>query len=155
MPPFRIIIILCVIVAVIFGITLALSVRTGRDQRSVPQVPWIEGLGNALLRNQRVQLREINSRCLTNSPVASFVVEPGQKCEAEIKQSGKPVRKLRLTADNGSACMIDFVPAAGDRALPVRSTSGNLELIVLKSGGRLTISCSSPGNAQNCVVRIE
>jgi hypothetical protein len=155
MPPSRIIIILCAIVAVLFGITLALSVRSGRDQRPVPQVPWVEALGNAFLRSQQVQLREISSPCLTNSPVASFVVERGQKCQAEIKGSGKSVRTLKLTADKGSECTIDFVPTAGDKALPVHSTSGNVELTVMKSGGTLTIFCSNPGDAQNCVVRIE
>lgn len=155
MPPSRIIIILCAIVAVLFGITLALSVRSGRDQRPVPQVPWIEALGNAFLRSQQVQLREISSPCLTNSPVASFVVEPGQPCQAEIKASGRPVRRLKLVADKGNACTIDFVPAAGDQGLPVRSTSGNVELTVMKNGGRLTISCNNPGATQECVVRIE
>lgn len=155
MPPSRIIIVLCAVVIVLFGISLALSARTGRDQRPVPRVSWIEALGNVFLRNQRVQLREISSPCLTNSPVASFVVEPGQKCQAEIKESGKPVRKLRLTTDKGSACTIDFVPAAGDRALPVRSTGGNVELTVMRNGGTLTISCNNPGDAQKCVVSIE
>ncbi len=155
MPRSRIIIILCTVVVVLFGITLALSARTGRDQRPVPRVSWIEGLGNLFLRNQRVPTQEISSPCLTNSPVASFVVEPGQKCQAEIKESSKPVRKLRLIAEKGSDCTIDFVPAAGDNALPVRSTSGNVELTVMKNGGTLTISCRDPGDAQNCVVRIE
>ena len=155
MPPSRIIIILCAVVVVLFGITLALSVRTGRDQRSLPQVPWIEALGNVFLRNQRVQPQEISSPCLTNSPVASFVVAPGQPCQAEIKASGRPVRRLKLVADKGSACTIDFVPAAGDQGLPVRSTSGNAELTVMKNGGTLTISCNNPGDTPKCVVRIE
>ena len=46
MPPSRIIIILAVVVLVLFGITLAVSTRTGRDQRAVPQAAWVEALKN-------------------------------------------------------------------------------------------------------------
>ena len=142
MPSSRIIIILSAVVLVLFGISLALSSRTGSDYRAIPQASWVEGLKNIFLKNQRLELQDISSPCLTDSPTASFVVEPGKKCEAKIAESRKAVRMLKLTVKGGSKCTIDFVPSAGDNALPVHSTSGNVELSIMKKGGTLTITCT-------------
>ena len=154
MPPSRIIIILCVVVFIAFGISLALSARTGRDQRAVPRALWIEALQNAFIKNQKVPIQDISSSCLKEDPMASLVLESGQKCEAVIKKSRKAVRKLRLRAEPDSHCTIDFVPAAGDNGLPVHSTTGSVELTILRNGGTLTISCDN-AEGKNCVVRLE
>ena len=155
MPSSRIIIILSAVVLVLFGISLALSSRTGSDQRAIPQARWIEGLKNVFLRNQTVKIQDISSPCLTDSPTASFVVEPGKKCEAKIAESSKAVRKLKLTAEEGSKCTIDFVPAPGDNALPVHSTSGSVELSIMKKGGTLTITCTEAEGEKPALIYIE
>ncbi len=154
MPSSRIIIILSAVVLVLFGISLALSSRTGSDQRAIPQARWIEGLKNVFLRNQTVKIQDISSPCLTNNPNA-FVLERGEKCEAKIAESSKAVRKLKLTAEEGSKCTIDFVPAAGDNALPVHTTSGSVELSIMKKGGTLTITCTEAEGEKPAVVYIE
>jgi hypothetical protein len=155
MPPSRIIIILAVVVLVLFGITLAVSTRTGRDQRAVPQAAWVEALKNLFLKNQKLEVQDISSRspCLTKSPPA-FVIEPGKPCEANIGESRKVVRKAKLTVKQGSKCTIDFVPA-DEEALPVHSTSGSVELSVMKKGGTLTITCSDAGGEKTALVNIE
>jgi hypothetical protein len=154
MPPSRIIIILATVVLVLFGISLALSSRTGRDSRTIPQASWIEGLKNIFLKDQKLSIQDISSACLTKAPDA-FVVEPGKQCEAKIAESNQVVRMLKLTVKEGSKCTIDFVPSAGDNALPVHSTSGNLELSILKKGGTLTITCTDAGNQKAALVYIQ
>jgi hypothetical protein len=153
MPASRIIIILAVIVLVLFGISLAVSTRTGRDQRAVPQAAWVEALKNVFLKNQKLEIRDIDSRCLTNAP-AAFVIEPGKQCEAKIGESRKAVRKAKLTVKQGSKCTIDFVPV-DEEALPVHSTSGSLELSVMRKGGTLTITCTDAGGEKTALVNIE
>jgi len=149
MPASRIIIILAVIVLVLFGISLALSSRTGRDQRAVPQAAWVEALKNVFLKNQKLEIKDIScvkpekTPCLTNAP-AAFVIEPGKQCEAKIGESRKAVRKAKLTVKQDSKCTIDFVPA-DEEALPVHSTSGSVELSVMKKGGTLTMTCADSG----------
>ena len=153
MPASRIIIILAVIVLVLFGISLALSSRTGRDQRAVSQAAWVDALKNVFLKNQKLEIKDISSPCLTNAP-AAFVIEPGKKCEANIGESRKPVRKAQLTVKQGSKCTIDFVPV-DEEALRVHSTSGSVELSVMKKGGRLTITCTDAGGEKTAMVNIE
>jgi hypothetical protein len=153
MPASRIIIILAVIVLVLFGISLALSSRTGRDQRAVPQAAWVDALKNVFLKNQKLEIKDISSTCLTKGP-AAFVITPGEKCEAKIGESRKAVRKAKLTIKQDSKCTIDFVPV-DEEALPVHSTSGNVELSVMKKGGTLTITCSDTGGEKTAMVNIE
>jgi hypothetical protein len=153
MPPSRIIIILAVVVLVLFGITLAVSSRTARDQRAVPQAAWVEALKNVFLKNQKLEIRDISSACLTNAR-AAFVIDPGKKCEANIRESRKAVRKVKLTVKQDSKCTIDFVPA-DEEALPVHSTSGSIELSVMKKGGTLTITCTDAGGEKTVLVNIE
>jgi len=154
MPASRIIIILAVVVLVLFGISLALSSRTGRDQRAVPQAAWVEVLKNVFLKNQKLEIHDITSACLTKSPPA-FVIEPGKKfCQAEIGKSRKAMRKAKLTVKQDSKCTIDFVPA-DEEALPVHSTSGSIELSVMKKGGTLTITCADSGRDETVLVNIE
>jgi hypothetical protein len=98
-------------------------------------------------------MQDISSPCLTNAP-AAFVIEPGKKCEAKIAESSKAVRKLKLTAEEGSKCTIDFVPA-GEEALPVHSISGSVELSVMQKGGTLTITCTDAGGEKTALVNIE
>ncbi len=153
MPPSRIIIILAVVVLVLFGISLAVSTRTGRDQRSVPRAAWVQALKNVFLKNQKLEIQDISSACLTNAPVA-FVIEPGKKCEANIGESRKAVRKAKLTVKQDSKCTIDFVPA-DEEALRLHSTSGSVELSVMKKGGTLTITCTEAGGEKTALVNIE
>ena len=153
MPPSRIIIILAVIVLVLFGISLALSSRTGRDQSAVPQAAWVEALKNVFLKNQKLEIQDISSECLTKAP-AAFVIKPGEKCQANIGESKKVVRKAKLTVKQDSKCAIDFVPN-DEQALPVHSTSGSVELSVMKKGGRLTITCTDAGGEKTALVNIE
>lgn len=153
MPPSRIIIILAVVVLVLFGISLALSSRTGRDQRAVPQGAWVERLKNVFLKNQKLEIQEISSRCLTDAR-AAFAIEPGMTCKANIRESRKVVRKAKLTVQQGSKCTIDFVPT-DEEALPVHSTSGSIELSVMKKGGTLTITCTDAGGEKTALVNIE
>jgi hypothetical protein len=153
MPPSRIIIILAVVVLVLFGITLAVSTRTGRDQRAVPQGAWVEALKKVFLKNQKLEIRDISSPCLTNAP-AAFVIKPGEKCQANIGESRKVVRKAKLTVKQDSKCTIDFVPV-DEEALPVHSTSGSMELSVMKKGGKLTITCTDAGGEKTALVNIE
>jgi hypothetical protein len=153
MPPSRIIIILAVVVLVLFGISLALSSRTGRDQRAVPQAAWVEALKNVFLKNQKLEIKDISSTCLSKAP-AAFVIEPGKPCEASISESRKVVRKAKLTVKQGSKCTMDFVPA-DEEALPVHSTSGSMELSVMKKGGTLTVTCTDAGGEKTAVVNIE
>jgi hypothetical protein len=154
MPASRIIIVLSAVVLVLFGISLALSSRTAGDYRAIPQAPWIEGLKNIFLKDQRLKTQDISSPCLGNVPNA-FVVEPGKKCEAMIAESNQVVRMLKLTVKEGSKCMIDFVPSPGDNALPVHSTSGNVELSIMQKGGTLTITCTDAGTAKTALVYIK
>jgi hypothetical protein len=153
MPASRIIIILAVIVLVLFGISLALSSRTGRDQRAVPQAAWVDALKNVFLKNQKLEIRDISSTCLTKAP-AAFVIKPGEKCEAKIGESRKAVRKAKLTVKQDSKCTIDFVPT-DEEALPVHSTSGSVELSVMKKGGKLTITCTDAEAEKTALVNIE
>ena len=153
MPASRIIIILAVVVLILFGISLAVSTRTGRDQRAVPQGAWVEALKNVFLKNQKLEIQDISSPCLTNDP-AAFVIEPGKKCEANIGESRKVVRKVKLTVKQDSKCTIDFVPT-DEEALPVHSTSGSVELSVMKKGGTLTITCTDAGGEKTALVNIE
>ena len=154
MPASRIIIILAVVVLILFGISLAVSTRTGRDQRAVPQAAWVEALKKVFLKNQKLEIKDISSACLTNAP-AAFGIEPGKKCEAKIAESSKAVRKLKLTAEEGSKCTIDFVPAAGDNALPVHTPSGSVELSIMKKGGTLTITCTEAEGEKPALIYIE
>jgi len=154
MASHRIIIILSAVVLVLFGISLALSSRTGRDYRTIPQASWIEGLKNTFLKDQRLKIQDISSPCLASSPDA-FVLEPGEECEAKIAESSKVVRRLKLTSKEGTKCTIDFVPAAGDDALPVHSTSGSVDLSIMKKGGTLRITCTDSGAEKAAVVYIE
>jgi hypothetical protein len=153
-PSSRIIIILSVVVLVLFGISLALSARTGRDYRTIPQAAWVEWLKNAFLKDQKLKVQDISSPCLASNPDA-FLVEPGKKCEVKIAESRKPVRNLKLTVKPGGKCAIDFVPAVGDNALPVHSTSESVALTIMKKGGTLTITCSDAGAEETAVVYIE
>ena len=153
MPPSRIIIVLAVVVLILFGISLALSSRTGRDQRAVPQAAWVEALKNVFLKNQKLEIQDIKSRCLNNAQ-AAFVIEPGNTCKAEIGESKKAVRKVKLTVKRDSKCTIDFVPA-GEEALPVHSNSGSVELSVMQKGGTLTITCTDAGGEKTALVNIE
>jgi hypothetical protein len=153
MPPSRIIIILAVVVLILFGISLAVSTRTGRDQRAVPQAAWVEALKKVFLKNQKLEIQDISSECLTNAP-AAFVIESGKKCKANIGESRKVVRKAKLTVKQGSKCTIDFVPT-DEEALPVHSTSGSIELSVMKKGGTLTITCTDAGGEKTALVNIE
>jgi hypothetical protein len=150
----RIIIILATVVLVLFGISLALSSRTGRESSTIPQAAWVEWLKKAFLKDQRLKIQDISSPCLASDPNA-FLVEPGKKCEAKIAESRKAVRNLKLTVKAGGKCAIDFVPTAGDNALPVHSTSESVELTIMKKGGTLTIACSDPGAEKTAVVYIE
>ena len=100
-----------------------------------------------------LEIQDISSSCLTNAP-AAFVIEPGKKCEANIGESRKAVRKVKLTVKQDSKCTIDFVPA-GEEALPVHSTSGSVELSVMPKGGTLTITCTDAGVEKTALVNIE
>lgn len=153
MPPSRIIIILAVVVLVLFGISLALSSRAGRDQRAVPQAAWVEALKKIFVKNQKLEIGDISSTCLTNAP-AAFVIEPGMECKANIGKSRRVLRKAKLTVKYGSKCTIDFVPA-DEEALPVHSTSGSVELSVMKKGGTLTITCTDAGGEKTALVNVE
>src|SRR5262249_14461890 len=154
MPASRIIIILAVVVLVLFGISLAMSSRTGRDQRAVPKAAWVEALKNVFLKNQKLEIQDIKSECWSNTKRA-FVIEPGEKfCQADIGKSRKAMRKAKLTVQQGSKCTIDFVPADKE-ALPVHSTSGSVELSVMKKGGTLTITCTDAVGEKTALVNIE
>jgi hypothetical protein len=152
MPSSRIIIFLAVIVLVLFGISLALSARSGRDQSTVPQAAWIDGLKNVFLGNQKLDIHDITSPCLQGN---AFVIEQGKRCEAKIGESSKAVRKAKLSVKEGAKCTIDFVPAAGEQALPVHSSSGSVELSVMGKGGTLTITCTDAGGENTAQVNIE
>jgi hypothetical protein len=84
----------------------------------------------------------------------AFAIEPGTPCEANISESRKVMRKAKLTVKQGSKCAIDFVPADKE-ALPVHSTSGSVELSVMKKGGTLTITCTDAGGEKTAFVNIE
>jgi len=153
MPASRIIIILAVVVLILFGISLAVSTRTGRDQRTVPQAAWVDALKKVFVKNQKLEIRDISSPCLINAP-AAFAIVPGEKCEAKIGESRKVVRKAKLTVKQDSKCTIDFVPD-DEEALRVHSISGSVELSVMKKGGTLTITCTDAGGEKTALVSIE
>jgi hypothetical protein len=71
-----------------------------------------------------------------------------------MARSRKAVRNAKLTVKQGSKCTIDFVPA-DEEALPVHSTSGSIELSVMKKGGALTITCTDAGGEKTALVNIE
>lgn len=152
MPPSRIIIFLAVIVLVLFGISLALSARSGQDQSTVPQAAWINGLTNLFLGNQKLDIHDISSACLDGNVLT---VEQGKSCESKIGESSKAVRKVKLLVKQGAKCTIDFAPAPGEQALPVHSSSGSLELSVLQKGGTLTVTCTDAGGENTAQVDIE
>ena len=152
MPPSRMIIFLAVVVLVLFGISLALSARSGQDQSSVPQAAWIDALKNVFLGNQQLDIHDITSPCLDGK---AFVIEQGKSCEAKIGESSKAVRKVKLLVKEGAKCTIDFVPAAGEQAVPVHSTSGSVELSVMQKGGTLTITCTDAGGEKTALVNVD
>jgi hypothetical protein len=152
MPSSRIIIFLAVVVVVLFGISLALSARSGRDQNSIPQAAWIDALKNVFLGNQQLDIHDIKSGCLDGKV---FVIEQGNSCEAEIGESSKAVRKVKLLVKEGAKCTIDFVPAAGEQAVPVHSSSGSVELSVMQKGGKLTITCTDAGGEKTALVNVD
>jgi hypothetical protein len=158
MQSYRMIIILGVVLLVLFGISLALSVRSGQDNRTVPEAAWIDGLKNVFLKDQRLAVQDIKdispSSCLDREQNA-FVIEQGKSCKAEIGESSKVVRKAKLTVEQGGKCAIDFVPADGENALPIHSTTGSVELSIMQKGGTLTIKCTETGVEKSAVVKIE
>ncbi len=98
-----------------------------------------------------------SSRIIINSfhGRSCLVRNESGKCEAKIAESTKAVRKLKLRVKAGSERTIDFVPAAGDNALPVHSTSETVELSIMKKGGALRITCADAGTEKAAVVYIE
>jgi hypothetical protein len=152
MPSSRIIILLAVLVLVLFGISLALSARSGRDQSTIPRAAWIDELKNVFLGNQKLDIHDISSPCLQGN---GFVIERGKSCEAKIGESSKAVRKVKLLVKEGAKCTIDFVPAAGEQALPVHSSSGSVELSVMGKGGTLTITCTDAGGEKTALIDVE
>jgi hypothetical protein len=157
MLSYRMIIILGVVLLVLFGISLALSVRSDQDSRTVPEVSWIDGLKNVFLKNQRLAIRDITfapgtTPCLEEN---AFVIEQGQSCEAKIGESREVVRKAKLTVKQGGKCTIDFVPADSENALPVHSTTGSVELSIMQKGGTLKILCTETGGETSAIVNIE
>jgi hypothetical protein len=141
---------------VLFGISLALSVRSGQDNRKVPEAAWIDGLKNVFLKDQRLAIQDIkdispSSSCLDREK-NEFVIEQGKSCKATIGESSKVVRKAKLTVKQGK-CRIDFFPADGENALPIHSTTGSVELSIMQKGGK--IECTETGGGGSAIVKIE
>jgi hypothetical protein len=121
----HLLLLLSVLVLVLFGISIAIGVRSDRD--SARPEAWIATIQKMLPMNQTLSLDEIESACLQEDRFILSRNQPGI-CEAAILPSKTRVRKARFTLVDGPQAHIAFEPASDSLALPSQVTLQRFDL---------------------------
>jgi hypothetical protein len=148
MTPIRLLLILAVVVAVLFGISLALMQRNAGDQPS-PTGGWVNDLKEKLWGSRRFDVeKDFASSCRQGRQWQ--IPQTSVTCSAILTNSSdRQVKELKLTLAASSVVQLSYEPFQWDGEVVDRGAvtltinrfepGKSLKLVLLPHGGTLTL----------------